>query len=181
MEFLFIRVAWIWSTAYYRNAQQIHSGRAQKGKHLLKFWKSKENRCETAPFSLTLRPCSAEFLTSAIQTPKKKIFCEYSEIVGSLPEKSLSCIMKSFDQPNASKKISSYIFERMLGKLLLWKLWKIIRNTSLVILLKKFELSNLPTYSYTENWLHLKCFLCLLLEFSKLPWERLWWNHFLIK
>ena len=39
--------------------------------------------------------------------------------------------------------------------------------------LKKFELSNLPTYNYGGDWLHCKCFLCMLLEFSKLQWKRL--------
>ena len=78
-------------------------------------------------------------------------------------------------------KIASYIFQGMLEKLLLWKFWKIIRKTSLVaFFLKKFELSNLPTFNYSENWLRRKCFLSMLLEFSKLLWERLWCNQFLI-
>ena len=47
-------------------------------------------------------------------------------------------IMKSFNQLNASKKLSSYIFERMLEKPLLWKLSKIIRKTSLVTPLENF-------------------------------------------
>ena len=59
----------------------------------------------------------------------------------------------------------------MLEKLLLWNFWKIIRKTSLAaFLLKKIELSNLPTYNYSENGLHRKCFLCMLLEFLKLLW-----------
>ena len=70
----------------------------------------------------------------------------------------------------------------MLEKLWLWKFWKIFRKTSLVaFLLKKFELSNLPTYNYSEKWLHRTCFLCMLLEFLKLLWERLRCNHFLVK
>ena len=78
-------------------------------------------------------------------------------------------------------KITLYIFQGMLEKLLLWKFWKIIRKTSLVaFFLKKFELSNLPTFNYSENWLRRKCFLSMLLEFSKLLWERLWCNQFLI-
>ena len=79
-------------------------------------------------------------------------------------------------------KITSYIFQGMLEKLLSWKFWKIIRKTSLVAFrLKKFELSNLSTYNYIENWLHHKCFHCMLLEFLKLLWERLWCNQFLVK
>ena len=46
-------------------------------------------------------------------------------------------IMKSFDQLNASKKNFSYIFERMLGKLLLWTFRKNIKKTSLVAFFKK--------------------------------------------
>ena len=43
-------------------------------------------------------------------------------------------IIKSFDYLNASKKISSRIFERTLEILLLWKTWKIIKQTSLIAL-----------------------------------------------
>ena len=71
-------------------------------------------------------------------------------------------------------KITSYIFQGMLEKLL-WKFWKITRKKS------KFELSNLSSYNYSENWLHRKCFICMLLEFSKFLWERLWYNQFLVK
>ena len=54
---------------------------------------------------------------------------------------------------------------------------EIIRKTSFsTVSSKKFELSNLPTYNYSEKWL-----LCMLLEFSELLWERLWCNHFLEK
>ena len=46
---------------------------------------------------------------------------------------------------------------------------------------KKFELSNKPTYNYSENWLHRKCFLCLFWETSKQLGERLLWNHILVR
>ena len=49
-------------------------------------------------------------------------------------------------------KITSYIFQVMLEKLLLWKFWKIIKKTSLVaFFLKKFELSNLPTLTIAKT------------------------------
>ena len=44
---------------------------------------------ESVPFSLTLQPWIPEFLTSANADSKKNISFEYSEIVGSLPEKGL--------------------------------------------------------------------------------------------
>ena len=84
-----IRVAQIKSTAYYRTALQMHSGSAQKGKYILKFWKFQKHLCKTVPFFLTLQPCSPEFLNSAITGSKKNVSFEYSEIVGSLPEKGL--------------------------------------------------------------------------------------------
>ena len=46
-------------------------------------------------------------------------------------------IMTSLGQLNASKKISSYTFGKMLEKLLLRKFWRIIRKTSLVAFLLK--------------------------------------------
>ena len=88
--------------------------------------------------------------------------------------------MKSFDLLNAFKKSSSYIFERIL-----WRFRKLLenfqKNIFRSILLKTFKLLNTPTYNYTENWLHHKCLLCLLYEFSKLVGERLLWNHFWVK
>ena len=87
MEFNFIRVARLWSTAYYRTALQIHSESAQKGKGVLKFQKFHINICKSVPFFLTLQPCSLEFLTSANPDPKKNVFFEFSERVESLSEK----------------------------------------------------------------------------------------------
>ena len=62
------------------------SERAQKCSKISKIPK---NLCETVPFSLSLQPCSPVFLTSATTDSKKNVSFEYSEIVGSLPEKSL--------------------------------------------------------------------------------------------
>ena len=45
--------------------------------------------------------------------------------------------MTSLGQLNASKKISTYTFGKMLEKLLLRKFWRIIRKTSLVAFLLK--------------------------------------------
>ena len=58
--------------------------------------------------------------------------------------------------------MSSYIFERMLEKLLLRKYWKVIeKNVFSIISFAKFELSNPPTYGYTDNWLYSKfSFVC---------------------
>ena len=49
----------------------------------------KKNLCGSVSFSLTLQPCSPEFLTSAKAGSKKNVFFEYSKIVGSLSEKGL--------------------------------------------------------------------------------------------
>ena len=88
-EFPFIRAARISFTAYYRTTLQIHSESAEKVKGVLKFRKFQKRICENVPFSLTLQPCSPEFLTSANADSKKNVSFEYSEIVGSLPEKGL--------------------------------------------------------------------------------------------
>ena len=82
-------VAQITSIAYYQTVLQIHSGCARKGKDILKFRKFQKHLCETVPFFLTLQRCSPEFLTSANTCSNKKVSFEYSEIVGSLPEKGL--------------------------------------------------------------------------------------------
>ena len=73
--------------AYYRIALQIHSESAQNGKGILKFRKFQKNLCESVPFTLTLQSCSPEFLTSANADSMKNVSFEYSETVGSLPEK----------------------------------------------------------------------------------------------
>ena len=66
----------------------------------------------------------------------------------------------------------------MLEKLLLRKvLENYQKNLFSSIPFKKFDLSNPPTFNYTENSLHRKCFLCLFWEFSKLLGERLRWNQ----
>ena len=86
------RVARIMSTAYYRTALQIHSGSAQKKKGILKFQNFQKILCKTAPFFLTLltlQPCNPKFLTSTNAVSKKNFSFEYSELVRSLPEKSL--------------------------------------------------------------------------------------------
>ena len=49
------RVARIKSTAYYRNALQIHSGSAQKGKSILKFQKFQKSVCVTVSFFLNAK------------------------------------------------------------------------------------------------------------------------------
>ena len=54
------------------------------------------------------------------------------------------------------------------------------KNVFSSVLFKKFKLSNPPTYSYTENWVH-HYILCFFREFSKLMGENLWWNHFTVK
>ena len=81
------RVARIKSTAYCQTALKIQSGSAQKGKDILKFRKFQKHFCETVPLLLTLQPCSPKFLTSANTRSKKYVSFEYSEIVGSLPQK----------------------------------------------------------------------------------------------
>ena len=83
-----LRVARIQSTAY-RTALQMHSENAQNIKGVLKFRNFQKNLCERVPFSLTLQPCSLEFLTSANADSKKNVSFQYFEIVGSLPEKGL--------------------------------------------------------------------------------------------
>ena len=88
-EFPFLRAARISFTAYYRTTLQIHSESAEKVKGILEFQKFQKNLCESVPFSLTLQPCSLEFLASANADSKKNVSIEYSEIVRSLPEKAL--------------------------------------------------------------------------------------------
>ena len=46
-----------------KNAIQINSGSALKGKDIQKFQKFQKNICEIVPFSLMLQPCCPEFLT----------------------------------------------------------------------------------------------------------------------
>ena len=51
--------------------------------------KIQKNLYETVLFSLTLQPCSQEFLTSASKNSKKNVSFEYYETAGRLPEKGL--------------------------------------------------------------------------------------------
>ena len=90
----------------------MHFENAQIGKGVLKFRKFQKNLCESVPFYLTLQPCSPEFLTSANAGSKKNVSFEYSEIVGSLPEKGL--YWSHLINWTLLKKVSSYIFERTL-------------------------------------------------------------------
>ena len=73
VEFPFNTVSRTQPSAYCRTALQTHAGSVQKGKDVLEFCKFQKNICGTVLFSLTLQPCSPEFLTSA-NTDSKKMF-----------------------------------------------------------------------------------------------------------
>ena len=106
--------------------------------------------CETDPFSLMLQPCNPDFLTSANTEFKKNasfwVFCNTWKFARK------RSIIKSFDYLNTSMKITLYIFQGMLEKLLLWKFWKIIRKTSLVaFLLKNLSCPIYPPITITKT------------------------------
>ena len=124
--------------------------------------------CKTDPFSLTLEPCSPDFLTSANPDFKKNVsFCVkkvYNKVIWLTKHFYENLFSGDVRKTTVTKVLENYY-----------------KNIFSSVPFKKFELSNLPTYNYNENWLHRKCFLCMLLEFSKLLWERLWCNHLLVK
>ena len=106
--------------------------------------------CEPDPFSLMLQPCNPDFLTPANTDFKKNVsfwvFCNSWKFARK------RSITKSFDWLKTSMKITSYIFQRMLEKLLLWKFWKIIRNTFLVaFLLKKLSCPIYPLITIAKT------------------------------
>ena len=66
-------------------------------------------------------------------------------------------------------KITLHILQRILKNYCYVGFGKLLKNIFSSVPFKKFELSNLPTKdNYSQNWLHRKCFLFMLLEFSKL-------------
>ena len=80
---------------------------------------------------------------------KKNVSFEKSEIVGSLPKKGL--YWSHLINKTLLKDLFTHFWENV-GKLLLWKFWKIIEeNVFNSVHFKKFELSNPPTYNYAEG------------------------------
>ena len=147
VDFLFHKVARIQSTVYLSDCSECseRKGCSKISKTQKKKKKKKKGHLsETAPFSLTQQPCNPEFLSSANADCKKKISFECSDIVGSLPEKGLW--WSHFINYTLLKKITSYIFQGMLEKLLLWKFWKIIKKTSVGAFLLKN--SSCPIHSH---------------------------------
>ena len=124
--------------------------------------------CKTDPFSLTLEPCSPDFLTSANPDFKKNVSFWVKKVYNKV-----IWLTKHFYENLFSGDVRKTTVTKVLENY--------YKNIFSSVPFKKFELSNLPTYNYNENWLHRKCFLCMLLEFSKLLWERLWCNHLLVK
>ena len=61
-------------------------GRVTANQHIFKSGLT-QNLCETVPFSLTLQPCSPEYLTLVKTDSKKNVSFECFEVVGSLQEK----------------------------------------------------------------------------------------------
>ena len=151
MEPSFNTVSRLQSTAYYWTAQQIYSGSVQKGKDVLKF--------RNVSLSLTLQPCSLEFLTSANTDSKKKCFflsaLKHFEICQKKVYNETVWLTRHF------YKNDSIHFSRDVRKPAVLNVLVIIRKMFLVAFLLRNKVSNLPTYNFTENWLHRKCFLCL--------------------
>ena len=139
-------------------ALKVHPGSAQKRKDVLK---SHKNLCETVALSRMLQPCNPEFLTSANTDSKESVsfFFEYSEIVGSLPEK--VSVIKWFDWLNASKKYH-YTFLRGWWKNCCHKIFgKLSRNVFSSVPCRKFELPN-PSTTTTSKTDSTECvsFVC---------------------
>ena len=88
VEFPFNRPAQKQSTAYYRTELQTRSGSVQKRKNVLKFQKFQKNLCVIIPFSLTAQPAGSRISDFSKHTFQENVSFEYSEKVGSLPEKS---------------------------------------------------------------------------------------------
>ena len=135
--------------------------------------------CEAYPFFYCCNLAVDTFRLQQTQTSRKMFTFECSAIVGSLPEKVCNKVIwltKHFYE-NHFIQFSEDVRKTTVMKVL----ENYQKNIFSSVLFKKFELSNLPIYNYSKNWFHRTCVLCILLEFSKLLWERLWCNHFLVK
>ena len=155
---------------------QVNFESAQKEKDILKARKFQKNLCKFVSFFITYA-CNSQFVTSRKTDSKKNVPFECSDIVRSLRGKGpqWSHLIKLTGLLLETKrfwKITSYIFQRMLGKTaVLEGLEKRLqKNVSSRVPCRQFELSNPPTY---ENWLHRKCLMCAFREIFKLLGERI--------